>query len=89
MSRQHQNSINNLSKQLPPIHEKTVDINAEECQSEELMDEMENRATLELVKSPSDDLREEAKERIVTDEQAENSQRALNHQFGQNSVAMD
>jgi len=59
MSRQHQSqSLNNMSKQLPAIHEKTI--NAEECLSEELYNENEQRATLELIRSPS----EEAKERI-------------------------
>jgi len=47
-----------MSKQLPAIHEKTI--NAEECLSEELYNENEQRATLELIRSPS----EEAKERI-------------------------
>jgi len=55
-------SGNNMSKQLPPIHEKTI--NAEECHSEELVSEHEDqRRTLELIKSPS----EEAKDRTVTD----------------------
>ena len=62
---------------MPPIHEKTV--NAEEDNSEGLIDEPEDRATLELVKVPS----EEVKERITSGE-GDHSQRALN--FAQEQI---
>ena len=45
-----------MSKHLPPIHEKTF--NAEEAVSEELIEDMDQRQTLEIVKSPSDDVKE-------------------------------
>lgn len=59
LPRQHHsqsNSQQNMSKHLPPIHEKTF--NAEEAVSEELIEDMDQRQTLEIVKSPSDDIKE-------------------------------
>lgn len=69
LARQHQSQSqsHNLSKQLPPIHEKTF--NAEEAVSEELIEDIEQRQTLEIVQSPSDD----AKERQNTDLNCVNS----------------
>jgi|Transcript_27784 hypothetical protein len=72
VSRHHQSQSHNLSKHLAPIHEKTI--NAEEAVSEELIDDIEQRQTLEIARSPS----EECKERQNTDLNCVNSQRALN-----------
>ena len=76
-------SIQNISKQLPPIHEKTI--NAEEDNSVGLIDEPESRATLEIAKSVSG---EEVKERMTSGE-GEHSQRALNFVHEQEQVIVD